>query len=816
MNKKMGSIYQDIRYGIRILVKNPGFTVIAILTLAIGIGANITMFSFVNAYLLRPLPFDDAERLMDFTGTHATFGRMSISYANYLDWRKQNRTFEEMTCYRSTRSTVKGADAPDRLRGMQVTANLLPILGARATLGRLFNREDDQAGAERTVILSHGLWQQRFSGTPDVIGQSIVLDDLPYTIIGVLPPSFAFPPFRQNPVKFWTPIGLLEQYEWFMRRGIHNNTAGIGKLKEGVTLASARADLNRIAEQLEQAYPDTNGGCRVAIERFHSWMIGDTRPALLVLMGSVLAVLLIVCVNIANLLLVRSSARTQEFAVRRALGAGRLRLVRQLLGENLVLALLGVVGGVMVALWGLNLLGALLGDRVTQTGNSLLRLDANMVLFILGTAIGTGLIFGLAPAWHCTGNQVSIAIRDNTRTATSARGHNRLRDALVVTEIALALVLMFCAGLMLRSFVHYLQADPGYNPDSTVTLDIRLPDQTYSTDEQKLVFYKGLLQRMESITGIRHVGLTSHMLGGWQSTYYVEGAPIPASGQEIYAEYNRISPDLFQAMGIQLLGGRFFTEHDTRDAHPVVVVDEKFARKWWPNESPVGKRLQIHHTSPDPNAPWSEVVGVVRHVKHYGVDNLSRESIYLCMYQQNISDYMAMVVRAQGDPLRLVAPIRHVVSQINPDVPVYDVQTMQAISMERSFMRRLTTTVLGVFALTALLLAALGIYGVMAYSVSRRTNEIGIRIALGACVADIVRMVLYQGAKLTLIGIGIGLAGSLALSRLISSFLFGVTAYDPITFVLVAAVLTSAALVACYLPARRAARIDPMVALRYE
>ena len=811
----MTTMLSDVKHGLRMLAKSPGFAIIAILTLAVGIGANITIFSFVNAYLLRPLPFNDAERLVDFTDTHATFGRMSISYTNYLDWRRQNYSFEEMACYRSTRSTVKGTGVPERLQGMQVNANLLPMLGTRVALGRLFNQADDQAGAERTVILSSGLWQRRFGGTPDAIGKTLVLDDEPHIIIGVLPPSFTFPPFRQEPVEFWTPIGLLEEYEWFTNRGNHQGTSGIGKLKEGMTLAGARADLNRIAKQLEQNYPDTNGGCSVVIERFHSRMIGDTRPVLLVLMGSVLAVLLIVCVNIANLLLVRSSARSQEFAVRRALGAGRLRLVRQLLGENLVIALLGAAGGVIVAIWGLNLLGALLSDTMAQIGNSLFQLDANMMLFILGTTVGTSLIFGLAPACHCTGHQVSSAIRDSTRTLTSTRGHNRLRDALVVTEIALALILMFCAGLMLRSFIHYQQADPGYNPDSTVTVSINLPGQTYGTDAKKLAFYTSLLQHMESIAGAKQVGLTSNMLGGWQSGYYVEGAPIPEAGQGVHAEYNRVSPNLFQAMDIQLLEGRFFTEHDNHNASSVVMVDEKFAHRWWPDESPIGKRIQLYRTSPDPNAPWSEVVGVVRHIKHYGVDNFSRESIYLCIYQK-ISDYMKLVVRAQGDPLSLVAPIRHVVSQIDPDVPVYNVQTLQAINTERSFIRRLTTTVLGVFALTALLLAALGIYGVMAYSVSRRTNEIGVRIALGACMSDIVRMVVHQGAKLALIGIGIGLVGSLVMSRLISSFLFGVTAYDPITFILVMVVLTLAALAACYLPARRAARIDPMEALRYE
>jgi len=809
------SFFNDIKYGYRQLCKNPGFAVIAVLTLSIGIGANITMFNFVNAYLLRPLPYDNGERLVDFTDIHANFGRMSISYANYLDWRKQNQTFEEMACYRSTRSIVKGTDAPERLRGMQVTANFFPMLGVKAKLGRLFSQADDQAGIERTVILSPDLWQRRFGGTPDAIGKTLVLDNEPHIIIGVLPLSFAFPPFRRDPVEFWTPIGLLDQYDWFTRRSNHQGTAGIGKLKKGVSLTSARTDLNHIAEQLEQMYPDSNGGCRVAIEPFHQWVIGDTRPTLFILMGSVLAVLLIVCVNIANLLLVRASARSQEFIVRRALGAGRLRLVRQLLGENQIIALLGVAGGVIVALWGFNLLNMLLGDYISLTGNSLRRFDVNIVLFILVTTIGIGVIFGMVPAWHCIGDRVSGVIRDHSRTVTSARYRSRLRNGLVIIEISLALVLMFCAGLMLRSFVRYQQADPGYNPESTVTFNIRLPNQTYSTDEQRLTFYKSLLQRMESIVGIKHVGLTSSMLGGSQSTYYVKGAPIPASGQEIFAEYSRINPDLFQAMGIQLLSGRFFNEHDTRDASPVVIVDEKFADKWWPSENPVGKRLQIHRISPDPNAPWSEVVGVVRHVKHYGVDNVSRESIYLCMYQ-DIEDSMTIVIRAQGNPLNLVPPIRHVISQIGPEVPMDNVQTLRAISLERSFMRRLTTTVLGVFALTALFLAALGIYGVMTYSVSRRTNEIGVRIALGACMTDIVRMVLHQGAKLALIGIGIGLAGSVVLGRLLSSFLFGVTAYDPITFLLVIVVLTSAALLACYLPARRAARIDPMVALRYE
>jgi putative ABC transport system permease protein len=810
----MTALWNDIKYGFRMLIKKPCFTVIAVLTLALGVGSNIAIFSFVNTYLLRPFPYDDAERLVDFTGTHATFGRMSIAYSNFLDWQKENQTFEEMACYRGGSYNLTGVDIPERISYMQVSSNFLPMLGVSPIAGRLFEQTDDRAEAEPTVVISQGFWQRRFDGESEAIGKSIVLDGEAYTIIGVLPASFNFPPIVGNPTDVWTPIGLMSKYEQFMRRYNHSGIGGIGKLKEGVTLSHAREDLNRVAAQLEKTYPDTNAGCSVVSSSFHERITGDIRPTLLVLMCAVVFVLLIVCVNIANLMLVRSTDRIQEFSIRSALGAGRLRIIRQLLCENLILVILGGAFGIIAAKWGYNILCAQLPDFVRQNTEILFRIDVSLALFTLAVTLGSGLIFGLFPAWRSSKVNISATMKDSGRATTAGLGHSCLRDILVVSEIALALVLLVGAGLMLRSFIHYMQADPGYNPDSTFTARVYLPDSRYPSDEQKYTFYKQLIEQVKSMPSVKHAGVTRNMLGGWQSGYYVEGAPIPEPGQNPFAEFNIVSPDFFKAMGVRLLEGRVFTEHDLGDSQPVVVVDERFARKWWPDESPVGKRLQ-QRPVPDPNDRWYEIVGVVSHIKHYGVDRDSRESMYLSAYQGSFNG-VTLVVRTQGDPMQLVSPIRKAVLQLDPDLPVSDIRTLKAIVAERSLIRRLTTKVLGLFALSALLLSVLGIYGVIAYSVSKRTNEIGIRMAMGACVVDILRLVLTHGGKLILIGTSIGLVGAFVVTRLMSSFLFEVTATDPVTFLLVTAVLACATFLACYIPARRATRINPMEALRYE
>ncbi len=796
------------------LIKKPGFTAIAVLTLALGIGSNIAIFSFVNTYLLRPFPYDDPERLVDFTETHATFGRMSIAYANFLDWQKEKQTFEELACYRGGSYNLTGVEIPERIRYMQVSSNLMPMLGARPVAGRLFEQTDDRAEAEPTVIISQGFWQRRFEGKSEVIGQSLILDGNAHTIIGVSPSSFNFPPIVGDPVDVWTPIGLMARHEWFMSRSNHTGIGGIGKLKLAATLSQARDDLNRVAVQLEKAYPDTNTGCRMVCSGFHERITGDIRPTLIVLMCAVVFILLIVCVNIANLLLVRSTDRIQELSIRSALGAGRLRIIRQLLCENLILVILGGAFGIVVAKWGYNILCAQLPDFVRQNTQTLFRIDVSMSLFTLGITLGSGLIFGLFPALRSSKINLSSTMRDSCRTSTAGLGHSRLKDILVISEIALALVLLAGAGLMLRSFMNYIQADPGYNPDSTLTARVSLPDSRYPGDEEKQTFYKQFLEQIKPMPSVKYAGVTSNMLGGWQSSYYVEGTPIPEPGQNPHAEYNVVSPDFFKAMGVRLLAGRTFTEHDIEGSHAVVIVDEKFANRWWPDENPIGKRLQ-RGASPDPNGTWHEVVGLVSHIKHYGVDRNSRESLFLSAYQESFNG-VTLIVRTQGDPMQLVNPIRQAVLQLDPDLPVSDIQTLKAIVAEQSVIRRLTTKVMGLFSITALLLSVLGIYGVIAYSVSRRTNEIGIRMAMGACVGDILRLVLSHGGKLILIGTGIGLVGSFAVTRLMSSFLFEVTARDPITFLSVTLVLAIATLLACYIPARRATRINPMDALRYE
>ena len=672
----MNTLLNDVKYGIRLLLRRPLFTVIALLTLGLGIAANVTIFCFVNAFLLQPLPYRHGDRLVRLYPATPSFGRMSVAYPNYQDWQKLNQTFETIACYRYHDLNLTGVEQSERLQALQVSANLLPMLGAQPLLGRLFDAKDDRGQATRTAILSHSLWQRRFGNRPNIVGQPIQLDGEPYTVVGVLPADFQFPALRQNVTDLWLPVGLLEQYDWFTNRRNHAGLSGLGKLKDGVTLAQARLDMERVAKQLEADYARINAGYTVEMCGYHEALVGEIRPGMLVLMAAVGCVLLIVCVNLAGLLLVRSAARCQEFSVRCALGASRRRIVQQLLCENMTLAVLGSLIGIALARWGIALLTVLLGDNFGFSDSHPALFDRNMILFTLGMTLVTGLLLGLFPALQTSLIALSTTLRGGTRNATSGQRHHRLRDALVVTEIALALVLLTGAGLLLRSFQQYLQVDPGYNPNSTLTMQLSLPEKTYDSDARKFAFYRDLLERIEPLPGVRHAGLCSNLLGSWQSTYCVEGAPFAEPGQARHAEFCHVSPAYFEALGVRLQAGRRFTSRDTNQTNPVAIVDESFVQRCWPNENPLGKRLQFG-SNPDPNGTWFDVVGVVDHVKPYGIDQISRESVYLSAFQ-NSFEYPTLVVRTQDDPMHLLGPIRQIITEIDPDLAPSDIRTLQS------------------------------------------------------------------------------------------------------------------------------------------
>ena len=817
----MTTIINDLKYGLRMLARQPLFTLVAVLTLTIGIGANIIIFSFFYAYLLRPLPYQEVDRLVTVQQQNRKTGGkwQNISYADFLDWVEQNQCFEELACYGIDGYTLTYQNTNEHLGCIEATGNLLSMLNVTPVAGRLFESQDDQPQAERTVILSHALWQRRFEGNIDVLGESISLNGRPYTVIGVLPASFAFPPFHRDPVDVWitmAPMAALPQNEWFAERGNYGGTTGIGKLKAGVSLQEARAEMDRVARHLEQVYPRFNTDKAIFVGSFHQRLVANQRPVLLLLMGAVACVLLIGCVNIANLLLIRAGVRNQEFAVRCALGANRWRLFLQLFCESLLLSGLGTLGGLVLAYCGMNLLNSVLPENLSHPdGNRLI--DGPMVLFLLGVTVGTALIFGLLPAMRSSHTVLSRLHWDTTRSITLGPGGQHLRNMLVISEMALALILLVGAGLLIRSFVHYLRSDPGFNSNQALVISLDLPERIGQEPEQKQDFYRELMQQVQTVPGVKYAGAASNILGHWVQTYYAEGSPLPEPGESRAANIGNVTPEYFQSMGIPLLLGRYFTEHDHRDAAQVAIIDEKLARRWWSDENPIGKRIQ-RNRQPDPNDSWYEIVGVVGHIKYDGVDRDAGEYLYFSAYQsvQTMWNSMMLVVRSNADPMGLVSGIKQAINAADREVPAGNIRTLKMEIAGQSFMRRLVTTVLGLFAVTALLLAALGIYGVMAYSMSQRTHEIGIRVALGASANNIVHMILSQGMKLILIGVSMGIIGALALHRLLSGFLFGVTGRDPLTICTVTGGLVVIALLACYLPARRAAKIDPMEALRYE
>ena len=794
----------DLKFAFRQLLKNPGFTAVAVLTLALGIGANTAVFSVINATLLRPFPYENPERLIILQERNAGGGLQDASYLNFADWRSQSASFESMAAQREGESfNFSGSGEPERLQGQIVSSNFFQTLGIRPFRGRDFVAEDDRPGAVPVTILSYGFWQRRFGAEESVLGKPITLNNQSFTVIGVTPANFQF----RTVADVFVPIGL--SAERFRLRGRDPGVGVVARLKPAVSIAQAESELNAIAARLEQEYPETNTGKRVRVESLHESFVGGTRLSLLTLLGAVGLVLLIACANVANLLLVRGAARQREMALRAALGAGRWRIVRQLLGESLLLAALGGVLGVMLAYWGTNLITSYLPGGVPRLREA--DIDSTVFGFTLGLSLLAGVVFGMAPAWQASRANLTQTLQEGGRGSTGSR--QRLRSALVVSEIALTLAVLVGAGLLIRSFWRLQQVDSGFDARNVLMMQISVkagPGEGARIAD----FFEQLLQKVRSLPGVKSVAVSDGLPilrdANW-SPFNIEGRPPPEPGNQTWAIRYTVSPEYFQTLGIQLLKGRGFTAQDTLNSPPVAIIDETFARQHFQNEDPVGLILAL------PDGPGIEIVGVVRHVKHAGLDERAAGSPQFYLnFNQRRSSASHLLVRSVVDPLSLAGAVRDQVWALNKDQPVYNVRTMQQLVSQSIAPRRFSALLMVIFGFAALVLASIGLYGMMSYTVAQRTSEIGIRMALGAQRRDVLRMVIKQAMGLALLGVVAGLVTALALVRLLRNLLFGVGTADPLTFGTVAFVLFGVALAASLVPARRAAKVDPMVALRHE
>jgi predicted permease len=807
----LGDFGHDLRYGVRMLWKNKGFTAVAVIALALGIGANSAIFSVVNTVLLRPLPYREPERLAMVWEDNSKIGypRDTPAAANYVDWRDQNQVFEGMAATADQSFNLTGAGEPERFEGKRVSANFFSLLGVEPQLGRAFMPEEDVPGANKVVVLSHGLWQRRFGSDPGLVGKSVTLNGEGYTVIGVMPAGFQF---LSQDVGMWVPIAFTPQQA--ASRGSHYLRV-VARLKPGVTAERAQAEMSTIAARLQQQYPEQNTDLGATVVPLHEEVVGNIRPALLVLLGAVGFVLLVACANVANLLLARAAVRQKEIALRTALGASRLRLVRQFLTESALLAALGGLVGLLISVWGVTLLKSFIPENISQV--RAIAVDARVLGFTVLVTLLTGLVFGLAPAVQASRFNLNETLKEGGRDAAATRGGNRIRGVLVVAEVAVSLVLLVGAGLLINSFMRLRSVDPGFRTDKLLTMSVVLPQQKYPDRARRAAFYTDMIRRVEALPGVRSAGVTNWIplvSQGDSNGYTIEGQPAPTGKPHIIVT-RVVSPHYFDTMGIRLVQGHGFEEgRDRIDSPCVVVVGESVVRKYWPNESPLGKRLWPG--TPQTPEEWCQVVGVVKDVRQFDLTSEVRPQLYLSYEQFGFFAPRHLVVSTEGDPLALAGAVRKTVWEVDRDQPVSNVSTMEDVLAESIARQRFSTLLLGVFAGVALLLAAVGIYGVMSYSMAQRTREIGIRMALGAQKWDVLKLAVGQGLKLVAIGVGLGLVGALALTRVMSSLLYGVSATDPLTLVTISLVLGAVALLASYLPARRAAKVDPLIALRYE
>ena len=801
----MDSLLKDIRYGLRGLLKRPGFTAIALVALALGIGANTAIFSLVNAVVLRPLPFPEPDRLVWVWGNIRNGGsRASVSPLDFLDYRNQNKTFEQFAASGTTNLSVNltGSGDPERVMASSVTGNYFDAFGVTPALGRGFSLENEKSGNDQVTVLSHAFWQKRFAGDPQILNKTITLNSKSYQVIGVMPAGLSLP----QSAELWIPINFEGDPDMKLRKA--HFLRPIGRLKAGVTLAQAQSDTNRVAAQLEQEYPDSNTGWNLRLVSLREQLIGGSRTMVFILFGAVGFVLLIACANVANLLLVRAAARQKEIALRTALGAGRMRIVRQMLTESLLLSILGGALGALLSVWGVQLLVSLSADSLPRTVK--VNIDARVLLFTLLISIATGLLFGLAPAFRTMKVNLIDSLRDGGR-GTEGTLRNRTRSLLVVFESAIAVILLIGAGLLVRSLIALQNVNPGFDANSCLTFRIDLPPKKYQAEGKSANFFEQLETRVKSLPGVQSVGLISELpLSGQPNDlpFNVEGRPAVTPDKAFDADFRIVNQDYFATMHIPLMRGRNFTDQEVRQGGQVTIVSQQLVDTVFPNEDPLGKRLV---TAIGQQA--FQIIGVVGDIRHRSLGERPFDAMY---FPGRDVGRMNFVVRTQGDPLSLVGAVRKEVQGLDPDQPIASVKKMSDWVDSSVSEPRYRTTLLGMFAALAMILAAMGIYGVMSYSVAQRTHEIGVRMALGARQHDVLKLVVRQGMLLTLVGVALGLIGALALTRVMQSLLFEVTAKDPVTFAVVAALLTAVAFVACFIPARRATKVDPLVALRYE
>ena len=806
----MSAIFEDLRYALRLFIKRPGFTAVAVLTLGLAIGANTAIFSVVNAVVLRPLPFKDSSRLVSVWEQDLKQGNdhAFVGGANFNDWHNRNHVFESLAAYFNWNYNLTGRDEPQRLQAALVSGDFFQTLGAEAELGRVLLPSDDVDGKDYQVVISHKLWQSQFNANREVIGHTVLLNGKVHTIVGVMPAHFTFP---GEEIDFWRPIAMSAQQAQ-SREGKWLKV--IGRLKAGTSLEEARAGMHIVARQLELEYPNSNSGWGVNLVPLREEIVGKASAFLYILMGAVSFVLLIGCANIANLLLARTSSRQKEIAVRAALGASRWRLMRQLLIEALLLALAGSMVGLFLALSGTQALIVLNpGDipRLTEA-----HIDGSVLGFTFVLSLFTTLAFGLVPAWQASALSLNFALKDEGRS-TSGKTGSRYRNLLVIAEVAVTVILLIGAGLLLKSFVHLQKVNPGFNTHDLLTMEITLPAARYGDNQKQINFFKQTLERIKTLPDVQSVGAVQDLplrLNTNSFPISIEGRPAPQGAVGTRAIYRAISDDYFRTLGIPIVQGRGFTVEDDERSIPVIVINQTMARQFWPNEDPLGKRIRFG----EPGDPTYSIVGVVGDIKHMGPAAEEGAVMYQPHAQKHFDwlRWMTIVVRTNAEPLSLTAAVRGRIHEVDKDLPIYNIATMDQLLVKSLSQPRFSTFLMGVFSLLALVLATLGVYGVMSFVVAQRSHEVGVRMALGGQIRDVITLIVVQGMKVVLIGVAIGLMGAVVLTRLMKTLLFNVSSADPLTFGAVALMLAQVAVVACYIPARRAAKVNPLEALRYE